>query len=134
MWAAASPGAGFVESAQYLKIKTAGDAAPPWWEQKLWHYYDAVDYAANLFNLPTIEYHGEIDPQQQAGDLMARAMAEEGMPWSAWWARRPRTNSTPIPKSSWNGCWMRSPLAAATPPRAKSASPPTPSRTTSPAG
>ena len=42
-------------------------------------YYDAVDYAANLFNLPTIEYHGEIDPQQQAGDLMARAMAEEGM-------------------------------------------------------
>ena len=79
MWAAASPGAGFAESAQYLKIKTTSDAAPPWWEQKLWHYYDAVDYAANLFNLPTIEYHGEIDPQQQAGDLMARAMAEEGM-------------------------------------------------------
>ncbi len=79
MWAAASPGAGFAESAQYLKIKTTGDAAPPWWEQKLWHYYDAVDYAANLFNLPTIEYHGEIDPQQQAGDLMARAMAGEGM-------------------------------------------------------
>jgi dienelactone hydrolase len=79
MWAAASPGAGFAESAQYLKIKTTGDGAPPWWEQKLWHYYDAVDYAANLFNLPTIEYHGEIDPQQQAGDLMARAMAEEGM-------------------------------------------------------
>ena len=62
-----------------LKIKTTGDGAPPWWEQTLWHYYDAVDYAANLFNLPTIEYHGEIDPQQQAGDLMARAMAEEGM-------------------------------------------------------
>src|SRR5260370_13056642 len=79
MWAAASPGAGFAESAQYLKIKTTSDAAPPWWEQKLWHYYDAVDYAANLFNLPTIEYHGEIDPQQQAGDLMAHAMAEEGM-------------------------------------------------------
>ena len=79
LWAAASPGAGFAESAQYLKIKITGDAAPPWWEQKLWHYYDAVDYAANLFNLPTIEYHGEIDPQQQAGDMMARAMAEEGM-------------------------------------------------------
>ncbi len=79
LWAAASPGAGFAESAQYLKIKTTGDSAPPWWEQKLWHYYDAVDYAANLFNLPVIEYHGEIDPQQQAGDMMARAMAEEGL-------------------------------------------------------
>src|SRR5260370_2860084 len=79
MWAAASPGAGFAESAQYLKIKTTGDAALPWWEQKLWHYYDAVDCAVNLFNLPTVEYHGEVDPQQQAGDLMARAMAEERM-------------------------------------------------------
>jgi hypothetical protein len=36
MWAVASPGAGFAESAQYLKIKTTGDGAPPWWEQKLW--------------------------------------------------------------------------------------------------
>src|SRR3954468_5379749 len=44
LWAAASPGAGFAESAQYLKIKTTGAAAPPSWEQKLWHYYDAVDY------------------------------------------------------------------------------------------
>jgi poly(3-hydroxybutyrate) depolymerase len=79
MWAAASPGAGFAESEQYLKLKLTGDAAPPWWEQKLFHYYDSMDYAANLYNLPVIEYHGEIDPQQQAGDLMARAMAEEGM-------------------------------------------------------
>jgi hypothetical protein len=79
LWAAASPGAGFAESAQYLKIKLTGEGAPPAWEQKLWHYYDAVDYAANLFNLPVIEYHGEIDPQKQAGDLMERAMAAEGM-------------------------------------------------------
>ena len=79
LWAAASPGAGFAESAQYLKIKLTGESAPPFWEQKLWHYYDAVDYAANLFNLPVIEYHGEIDPQKQAGDVMERAMAAEGM-------------------------------------------------------
>jgi Prolyl oligopeptidase family len=79
LWAAASPGAGFAESAQYLKINLTGDTAPPWWEQKLWHYYDAVDYAANLFNLPVIEYHGEIDPQKQAGDMMERAMAAEGI-------------------------------------------------------
>ncbi|MCU1234904.1 MAG: hypothetical protein JWP63_2871, partial [Candidatus Solibacter sp.] len=79
LWAAASPGAGFVESAQYLKIKLNADNVPPAWEQKLWHYYDSVDYAANLFNLPVIEYHGEIDPQKQAGDMMERAMAAEGM-------------------------------------------------------
>jgi hypothetical protein len=79
LWAAASPGAGFAESAQYLKIKLTEDNAPPWWEQKLWHYYDSVDYAANLFNLPVIEYHGEIDPQKQAGDMMERAMAAEGL-------------------------------------------------------
>ena len=79
LWAAASPGAGFAESAQYLKIKLTGDDAPPWWEQKLWHYYDSVDYAANLSNLPVIEYHGEIDPQKQAGDMMERAMAAEGL-------------------------------------------------------
>jgi poly(3-hydroxybutyrate) depolymerase len=79
LWAAAAPGAGFAESAQYLKIKLTGDNAPPWWEQKLWHYYDSVDYAANLFNVPVIEYHGEIDPQKQAGDMMERAMAAEGL-------------------------------------------------------
>ena len=50
LWAAVAPGAGFAESAQYLKLKLTGDGAPPWWEQKLWHFYDATDYAANLFN------------------------------------------------------------------------------------
>ena len=79
LWAAAAPGAGFAESAQYLKIKLTGDHAPPWWEQKLWHYYDATDYAANLSNVPVIEYHGEIDPQKQAGDMMERAMLAEGL-------------------------------------------------------
>jgi pimeloyl-ACP methyl ester carboxylesterase len=79
LWAAAAPGAGFAETARYQKIRLDGPSAPPWWEQKLWHYYDAVDYAANFFNLPVLEYHGEIDPQQQAGDVMAQAMAEEGL-------------------------------------------------------
>jgi hypothetical protein len=32
-----------------------------------------------LYNTAVIEYHGEIDPQKQAGDMMERAMAEEGM-------------------------------------------------------
>jgi len=79
LWAAASPGAGFAETAQYQKLKLTGDNAPPAWEQKLWHLYDATDYAANLFNLPIVAYHGEIDPQRQSSDVMERAMAEEGL-------------------------------------------------------
>jgi hypothetical protein len=79
LWAAVQPGAGFSETVQYLKLKLSGDAAPPWWELKLFHLYDAVDYAVNLYNTPTIAYNGEIDPQQQAADKMEQAMAEEGL-------------------------------------------------------
>jgi hypothetical protein len=39
----------------------------------------AWDYAANLFNCPTVAYSGEIDKQKQAADLMATALAAEGM-------------------------------------------------------
>jgi hypothetical protein len=79
MWAAVAPGAGFSETIGFLKLKVTGDSAPPDWEQKLFHLYDATDYAANLYNTPTVEYHGEIDPQQQAGDMMQEAMAGEGL-------------------------------------------------------
>ena len=79
LWAAVAPGAGFAETAQYQHLKITGDGAPPSWEQTLWHLYDSRDYAANLFNTTVIEYHGEIDPQKQAGDVMERAMADEGM-------------------------------------------------------
>lgn len=79
LWAAVSPGAGFAETALYQKMKLTGEGAPPAWEQKLFHLYDATDYAANLVNTSTIEYHGELDPQQQAGDEMAKNMAVEGL-------------------------------------------------------
>src|SRR5215471_7602865 len=75
LWAAVAPGAGFSETKEFLKLKEM----PPEWEQKLWHLYDAADYAINLYNVPVIEYHGEIDPQKQAGDVMERSMAAEGM-------------------------------------------------------
>ena len=52
---------------------------PTWWEQKLWHLYDAVDYATNFYNIPLVTYSGEIDGQKQAADMMAKALAEEGM-------------------------------------------------------
>jgi Prolyl oligopeptidase family len=79
MFAAVQPGAGFSETIEYLKLKLTGDAAPPWWEQKLFHLYDATGYAVNLYNTATIAYNGEIDPQKQAADKMENAMAEEGL-------------------------------------------------------
>jgi len=79
MWAAVAPGAGFSETMQYLKLHATGPDAPTWWEQKLFHLYDATDYAANLYNTATVAYNGEIDPQRQAADMMERAMAADGM-------------------------------------------------------
>ncbi len=78
-WAAIAPGAGFSESAQFLRLNLTGENAPPWWEQKLFHLYDATDYAGNLFNTPVVAYNGDKDGQKQAADAMERAMAEESL-------------------------------------------------------
>jgi hypothetical protein len=53
--------------------------ALPWYQKKLMHLYDCPDYALNLSMCPTIAYAGEIDPQQQSGDVMAKAMADLGL-------------------------------------------------------
>lgn len=76
LWASAAPGAGFAETAEYQKLNLN---EVPWYEQKLWHWYNATDYAANLFNCPTVAYSGEIDKQIQAAQIMAREMKAEGM-------------------------------------------------------
>jgi dienelactone hydrolase len=79
LWMAASPGAGFAETATYLKVFAEGKTPPPWWEQVLWRLYDADDSAANLANCPVLAYSGEEDPQIAASDLMEKAMAAEGL-------------------------------------------------------
>jgi len=79
LWAAIAPGAGFSESAQFLRLKLDGPEAPPTWEQKLFHLYDATDYAINLFNTPIVAYNGENDGQKQAADMMEKAMEAEGL-------------------------------------------------------
>jgi dienelactone hydrolase len=79
LWAAAAPGAGFSETAEFLHLNAAGAVRTSDYEQKLWHLYDATDYAANLFNCPLVAYSGEIDGQKQAADKMAIALAEEGL-------------------------------------------------------
>ena len=79
LWAAAAPGAGFSETADFLKVFQKETVQPTWFEQKLWHMYDCTDYALNLFNCPTVAYSGEIDSQKQAADMMEKALATEGM-------------------------------------------------------
>jgi pimeloyl-ACP methyl ester carboxylesterase len=79
LWAAAAPGAGFAETPVYAKVFGPGKPERTPWEQTLWRWYDATGYAANLRFVPTIAYSGEIDPQKQAADMMARAMAAEGL-------------------------------------------------------
>jgi hypothetical protein len=76
VWCAAAPGAGFAETAEYLNVARER-VPPPEYEKKLWHLYDSVDYAANLYNLPTVAYSGEIDRQKQAADVMAKALKEQ---------------------------------------------------------
>ena len=48
----------------------------PWWEKKLWRWYNATDHASNLVGLPTVAYSGENDPQKQAATVMARELAK----------------------------------------------------------
>lgn len=79
MWAAAAPGAGFSETADFLKVFQNEPQQPTWYEKKLWHMYDCTDYAANLFNLPTVAYSGADDKQKQAADIMAAALEKEGI-------------------------------------------------------
>ena len=77
LWAGAAPGAGFSETAGFLHIVDLN--LVPWYQRKLWHWYDSTDYAINLFNCPTVAYSGAADPQKQAADEMAKAMAGVGM-------------------------------------------------------
>ena len=79
LWCVASPGAGFAETPIFTKAAASNKEPRPAWEQLLWRQYESTGIAGNLFNLPTIAYAGEIDPQKEASDLMAAAMANEGL-------------------------------------------------------
>ena len=79
LWAAAAPGAGFAETAEFFRSFGPGKTPPPWWEQVLWRWYDSTLYAANLANVPTVAYSGETDGQKQAADIMQRFLEKEGL-------------------------------------------------------
>ena len=78
VWATVAPGAGFANTADYLKLQR-GRNGPLWYEQTLWHLYDATDYAPNLHNTSVVAYSGELDKQKAAADAMAAAMKSEGL-------------------------------------------------------
>jgi pimeloyl-ACP methyl ester carboxylesterase len=97
VWAVATPGAGFAETAEYQKLGT-NKAKFPSWEQKLWPLYDATDYAANFFNLPVVAYNGTDDAQRQAADVMERAMKTEGLRLPRVWGTNVGHKYTPEAK------------------------------------
>jgi hypothetical protein len=75
-WFAATPGAGFSETPDFLKVFQSETLKPYWFEQKLWTMYDCPVWVRNLHTVPTIAYSGEIDKQKQAADIMAKASWE----------------------------------------------------------
>jgi dienelactone hydrolase/translation elongation factor EF-1beta len=79
LWCAANPGAGFSETPEFLNVFQSEKVDPPWYEKKLWHMYNASDYALNIFDLPTVAYSGEKDSQKQAADVMEREMKKVGL-------------------------------------------------------
>ena len=78
-WAAANPGAGFAETPRFSKFFHKEELKPTWWETKLFHLYDATDWAGNLWHCPTVAYSGELDTQKQAADVMAEALKKSGL-------------------------------------------------------
>ena len=76
VWAAACPGAGFVDVKRYQNL--SGDKLPPAIEQTLWGWYDVPDYARNMFNYPVIAYSGELDKQKASADIMEEVFKSHG--------------------------------------------------------
>jgi len=79
MWMAATPGAGFCETTQFLKTFQQEEFVPTAFQKPLLHWYDCPDWGNNLRHLPTIAYSGELDKQKQAADLMEQTLRERGI-------------------------------------------------------
>ncbi|MCA9156895.1 MAG: prolyl oligopeptidase family serine peptidase, partial [Planctomycetales bacterium] len=79
LWAAASPGAGFSETTEFLRVFQHEEIHPTDFQQLLLHWYDCPDWTNNLRAVPTVAYSGEKDRQKQAADVMEAAFAARGM-------------------------------------------------------
>lgn len=79
MWMAATPGAGFSETTEFLRSFQQEDFKPTATQKQLLNWYDCPGWANNLRHLPTVAYSGEIDRQKQAADVMEAAMKQRGL-------------------------------------------------------
>ncbi len=78
-WAAAAPGAGFSETAEFLNVFQKEQLMPYPWEQKLWRMYDSTSQALNCSMVPLVAYSGADDSQIQAARAMEKALARENL-------------------------------------------------------
>ncbi|MCE9530143.1 MAG: hypothetical protein K8T89_03250 [Planctomycetes bacterium] len=72
-WCVMGPGAGFTETHNY--VPSLKNPLPDY-QELLLHIYDAVDYAANAFNIPIVAYSGEKDAQKTAADNIEKRLQE----------------------------------------------------------
>jgi pimeloyl-ACP methyl ester carboxylesterase len=77
-WAAIEAGAGFTDTIKYARLSNLPD-----YQMRVLHIYDAVDYSLNAFNVPTVGYGGDKDPQLQASINIREKLAAEGLPPSS---------------------------------------------------
>lgn len=77
-WAAIEAGAGFTDTLVYAKKSLSNGRLPGEWQRPALRIYDAVDYSENAWNVPTVGYGGEIDPQLQASVNIREALADAG--------------------------------------------------------
>jgi dienelactone hydrolase len=75
MWCSVGPGAGFVDTYQYQKIKSP----LPSYQNSTLKIYDAIDYVVNASNLPVCTYGGELDEQLVASTSMVEAAKKLGV-------------------------------------------------------
>ncbi len=78
LFAAITPGAGFVETAEYAKVDAPGKVPPTPWERKLFSLYDVPGYVLNLSNRPVYLYCGDEDPARRQGLKMVEAAKARG--------------------------------------------------------
>ncbi len=78
-WAAAAPGAGFSETAEFLNVFQNEKLQPFPWEPQLWALHDATANALNLRMVPTVAYSGGDDRQIQAALAVERSMESLGL-------------------------------------------------------
>jgi hypothetical protein len=72
-WAAVEAGAGFSDTKGFLKLESVPEP-----QESTLHIYDAMDYATNAFNVPTVGYGGEDDGQLQSAVNVREQLMKDG--------------------------------------------------------